>query len=60
MNVVPEQDVLAPGPGLSRSIGVMVAAFVGVAALWFATLVAGTLFVRGCVAVVDWAWTVGR
>jgi hypothetical protein len=58
--VVPEQDVLAPGPGLFRSAWLMLGALAAGGLLWLATLIAGTFFVRGCVAVIDWAWTVGR
>jgi hypothetical protein len=58
--VVPEQDVLAPGPGLFRSAGVMLGVLAGAVVLWFALLASGTFFVRGCAAVIDWAWTVGR
>jgi hypothetical protein len=28
--------------------------------VWLSILVAGTLFVRWCLAVIGWAWTVGR
>ena len=55
-----EQNVLSPGPSLWHAIAMYAVSAVLVIIAWLALLTAGTFFVRGCAAVVQWAWHVGR